>query len=594
MNNKNNNVDINIIRHSLAHILASAVQELYPGVKFGIGPAIENGFYYDFDFSGVKTNSGEEFKLTSEELPKIEAKMKEIVKKGVVFEKKVVSQEEAKEIFKNQPYKLELIKEMDNKEEIFVYKSGNFIDLCKGPHINSTKEIPLESFKLTKLAGAYWKGDEKNKMLTRIYGLAFKTKEELEEYLKQLKEAEKRDHRFLGKELELFMTDERVGQGLIMFLPKGAFIYRKLQDYMYKKEFKYGYHYVRTPVLALEDLYQKSGHLAHYKDDMYSPIEIEGKNYYLKPMNCPHHHMMFKHTPKSYRDLPYRLADFGMIHRYERSGTLTGLIRTRNFCQNDAHIYCAKNQVKDEFINVLKLFEEVYRDFKIKDYWFELSLPDYNNKEKYGDIENKEMWEYSANIAREAMREFGVKFEEVEGEAAFYGPKIDVQVRNVFGKKDTIATIQIDFYMPERFDLTFVNEKGEKERPVIIHRAIMGSFERFFAFLIEQTGGNFPLWLSPIQVQIIPISQKFNNYAKSIDDKLRENDVRTELNDSNETLGKKIREGETKKIPYLLIVGEKEEGNKTVRVRKRGEGDIGEMVVDSFISKIRKEEADLL
>jgi len=572
-------VKINTIRHSLAHILAYAVQELYPETKFGTGPAIENGFYYDFDLPQ---------KISSEDLPKIEKKMKEIIKKDIKFKKKIISKTEAKKIFKNQPYKLQLIKELPG-EKVSIYQSGNFTDLCKGPHIKSTKEINIDAFKLIKTAGAYWKGDEKNKMLTRIYGLAFETQKELDQHLKQQEEAEKRDHRKLGKELELFMIDERIGQGLIMFLPKGAFIYKKLEDYMYEKEFKYGYHYVRTPVLALEDLYKKSGHLAHYKDDMYSPIRIEGQNYYLKPMNCPHHHIMFKHFPKSYRDLPYRLSDFGMIHRYEKSGVLTGLIRTRNFCQNDAHIYCAKNQIKEEFINVLKLFDEVYRDFKIKNYWFELSLPDYNNKKKYGDIENKKMWEHSAKIARQAMKEYGVKFKESEGEAAFYGPKVDVQVKNVFGKTDSIATIQIDFYMPERFDLTFINEKGKKERPVIIHRAIMGSFERFFAFLIEQTGGAFPVWLSPIQVQVIPVSQKFNQYGKKVTALLQKENIRAELNDSNDTLGKKIREGEKQKIPYLLVAGNKEMKNKSVTVRKRGRKNMGEAKLEEFIARIKKE-----
>jgi len=571
-------MDISIIRHSLSHILASAIQELYPNAKFGIGPAIENGFYYDFDLPE---------KIGPNDLAKIEEKMKELINKNISFKKEIITKKEAEEIFENQPYKIELIKEI-KEEKVTIYKSGNFIDLCKGPHVKSSKEIPL-SFKLKKIAGAYWKGDERNKMLTRIYGIAFASQEELVKYEKLLEEAEKKDHRKIGKELKLFMTDEQVGQGLIMFLPKGAFIYKKLEDYMYEKELEYGYHYVRTPVLALEDLYKKSGHLAHYKDDMYRPIEIDGKNYYLKPMNCPHHHIMFKRFPKSYHDLPYRIADFGMIHRYERSGVLTGLIRTRNFCQNDAHIYCAKDQIKDEFKNVLQLFEEVYQDFGITDYWFELSLPDYNNKEKYGDIENKKMWEYSANIAREAMKEYGAKFTEEEGEAAFYGPKVDVQIKNVFGKTDTIATIQIDFYMPERFDLTFTNKKGEKERPVIIHRAVMGSFERFFAFLIEKTGGNFPVWLSPVQVRIIPVSQELNNYGKKVLNALKENRIRAELNSSNETLNKKIRQGEKEKIPYLLVIGKKEEKNNSVSVRKRSQGNIGEIKIEELIDRIKKE-----
>ncbi len=566
------------LRHSLAHILAYAVQELYPQAKFGIGPAIVDGFYYDFD----------NIKISADDLPKIEEKMHELLKKGIKFEKEEIPVNEAEKIFKNQPYKLELIKEL-KEEKVSVYKSGGFIDLCKGPHIKSSNEINPRAFKLTRLAGAYWKGSEKNQMLIRIYGVAFTEEKQLKEYLQLQKEAAKRDHRKIGRELELFMSDEQIGQGLIMFLPKGAFIYKKLEDYMYEKERAYGYHYVRTPVLAREELYQKSGHLAHYKDDMYSPIEIEGKNYYLKPMNCPHHHIMFKHTPKSYRDLPYRLADFGMIHRYERSGVLSGLIRTRNFCQNDAHIYCTKEQVKDEFISVLKLFDEVYKDFHIKDYWFELSLPDFNNKEKYGDIENRKMWDYSAKIAREALKEYGAKFTEVEGEAAFYGPKADVQIKNVFGKKDTIATIQIDFYMPERFGLSFINKKGEKEKPVIIHRAIMGSFERFFAFLIEQTGGAFPLWLSPEQAWIIPVGKSHQKYAEEVAKKLNMEEIRVKVKKEKETVSKKIRDGEKEKIPYLLIVGDKEIKNKTIQVRQRGKGDIGAMKLKVFTDRIKKE-----
>jgi len=566
------------IRHSLAHILAYAVQELYPGAVFGIGPAIENGFYYDFG----------NIKISSEDLPGIEKKMKELLKKDITFEKEEISKDKARKIFQKQPYKLELINDLGD-EQISIYKSGGFVDLCKGPHIKSTKEINPNGFKLIRVAGAYWRGSEKNAMLTRIYGIAFSDEKALKDYSALQREAAKRDHRKLGKELGLFMTDKRVGQGLIMFLPKGAFIYKKLEDYMYEKEFNYGYHYVRTPVLAQEELYKKSGHLAHYKDDMYNPIDIEGKNYYLKPMNCPHHHIMFSHSPKSYRDLPYRLADFGMIHRYERSGVLSGLIRTRNFCQNDAHIYCAKEQVKSEFINVLKLFEEVYRDFHIKDYWFELSLPDYQNKEKFGDIKNKEMWETSSQIARQAMNEYGAKFTEVEGEAAFYGPKVDVQIKNVFGKKDSIATIQIDFYMPEKFNLFFTNKKGQKERPIVIHRAIMGSFERFFAFLIEQTGGAFPLWLSPLQVLVIPVGKGHQEYGETVVEELKKEKMRAEIRKEKETVSKRIRDGEKEKIPYLLVVGDKEVRDKTVQVRQRGKGDIGGMEIKEFLEKVKEE-----
>ncbi len=573
-------------RHSLAHILALAIQELYPGVKFAIGPAIENGFYYDFDFEGAK--------VSEDDLSKIEKKMKELLSKNLEFTKTILNIDEAikKEEERGQIYKKELLEDLKKggEKEISYYQVGNFIDLCRGPHIKNTKEIDVNSFCLQKLAGAYWRGDEKNKMLTRIYGLAFETKKELKEYLEMLKKAEKRDHRKLGRELELFMISEEVGRGLVMFLPKGAFIRRKLEDYMYKKEFKYGYSYVVTPVLTREELYQRSGHLAHYRDDMYNPIDIEGENYYLKPMNCPHHHIMYKNSLKSYRDLPLRFADFGMIHRYERSGVLNGLIRTRNFSQNDAHIYCTREQVKEELIGVLKLFDEVYNDFNIKDYWFRLSLPDYNNKEKYGDLENKEMWEYSANIAREAMKEYGVKFVEVEGEAAFYGPKIDVQIKNVFGREDTIATIQIDFYMPERFDLKFINKEGKEERPVIIHRAIMGSFERFMAFLIEKTGGNFPVWLSPVQIKIISVGENHIEYCYKLSKEFKDNEIRAEIDDSSETVGNKIRKAVREKVPYILVIGDREINSNKLSVRDRGKAEIREVNKDDFIKEIKSKE----
>ncbi len=593
--NQINNLEI--LRHSTSHVLAAAVLDMFPEAKFGIGPAIENGFYYDFDLPRT---------LIPEDLPLLEEKMRAIIKKDHPFEKQETDAEKAKDLFKKakQNYKIELIQDITKEKplppppltkgragvgSVSIYKTGNFVDLCVGPHIESTNKIKPDAFKLTKISGAYWKGSEKNKMLQRIYGTVFETKKDLNEYLRLLEEAEKRDHRKIGKDLDLFMTSEEVGRGLVMYLPNGAFIRKKLEDYMYEKEFKYGYKFVMTPVLAKEEMYKKSGHLAHYREDMYNPIDIEEENYFLKPMNCPHHHIMYKHSLKSYRDLPWRLADFGMIHRYERSGVLTGLIRARNFSQNDAHIYCSKEQIETEFINVLKLFDEVYEDFKITDYWFRLSLPDYKNKEKYGDLKNKEMWEYSAEIARKAMRKHKAKFVELEGEAAFYGPKIDVQIKNVLGKEETIATIQVDFYMPERFGLVFINKQGQEERPIIIHRAIMGSFDRFMAFLLEKTAGALPLWLSPIQVEIIPVSEKFNSYAKEISQQLRENNIRNSVDDANETLGKKIREAQNKKINYMLIVGEKEQKANTVAVRERTKGDQGAMKINEFIEKIKTE-----
>jgi threonyl-tRNA synthetase len=583
MKNMKNGTQIDHIRHSLSHLLAAAVLEQDPAAKLAIGPTIENGFYYDFQFSPSFTPS-------TDLLPVLETRMRELIRTNIAFEGSTVSAAEAHKLFAGQPYKLELIDEVEKAgEKLTVYRSGSFTDLCAGGHVKTTEEINPEAFTLTHLAGAYWRGSEKNTMLTRIYGVAFETKQDLNDYLKLLEEAKKRDHRKLGQELDLFMTSDRIGQGLVMFLPKGALIYKKLQDYMYEKELERGYHYVQTPVLAREDLYKRSGHLAHYHEDMYNPLDIEGENYYLKPMNCPHHHIMYRNSLKSYRDLPYRLADFGMIHRYERSGVLTGIIRARNFSQNDAHIYCRKDQVKEELKSVMELFNEVYEDFDIKNYWFRLSLPDYDDKEKYGDLENRELWEYSAQIARDVLNDLGATFVEATGEAAFYGPKIDVQIKNVLGKEDTIATCQIDFYSPERFDLTFINEKGEQERPVIIHRAVMGSFERFFAFLIEKTAGAFPLWLSPVQVKLLPISDQHASYAASIAARLRAAHIRVEIDSRDETLGKKIRQAKLDKVPYFLVLGERELAEEKVKIESRDHGDLGTSSIDNFIEKLNDE-----
>lgn len=584
---ENNNIEK--IRHSLAHLMAMAVTSKHPEVKLGIGPVIENGFYYDFDFSALDGSPAEE------KLPKLENFIRELIKQDIKFEKEEISVAKAKEIFANQSFKLELINEnVENGKwkVVTIYKSKNFTDLCAGPHIKSTKEIDTDAFKLTKVAGAYWKGSEKNKMLTRIYGVAFSTKQELDDYLKTMEEAEKRDHRKLGRELDLFMISEEVGKGLPLWLPNGAFIRKKLEDYMYQKELENGYKYVYTPILARKKLYETSGHLAHYKEDMYNPLDIEGEEYYLKPMNCPHHHMIYKRGQMSYKDLPLRLAEFGLVHRFERSGVLTGLIRARAFTQNDSHIYCQKKQLKNELIKVLKLFKEVYNDFHITDFWYRLSLPDFKNEEKYGDIKDKEMWGESAEIAEQALKEFSVKYEKTEGEASFYGPKIDVQTKNVAGKEDTIATIQVDFYSAKKFDLNFINEKGEKESPVIIHRAIMGSFDRFFAFLAEKTGGNFPVWLSPAQVLIIPVSEKFNEHGGVILSGLKNSGIRAEIDKSDETLGKRIRVGKTRKIPYLLVIGEKEEKENTVSVNARDKKEQEVLPLEKFAEKILKEIAE--
>lgn len=589
LNMAKNNDNMEQIRHSLAHLMAMAIISKHPEVKLGIGPTVENGFYYDFDFSALDHSP------TEENLPKLENFIRELIKQDIKFEKEEISAQQAKEIFAKQPFKLELINENIESgkwKAVTIYKSGNFTDLCAGPHIKSTKEIDPDAFKLTKVAGAYWKGSEKNKMLTRIYGVAFETKQKLDDYFKMMEEAEKRDHRKLGKELELFIISEEVGKGLPLWLPNGAFIRKKLEDYMYQKELENGYKYVYTPILARKKLYETSGHLAHYREDMYNPIDIEGEEYYLKPMNCPHHHMIYKYGQMSYKDLPLRLAEFGLAHRFERSGVLTGLIRARAFTQNDSHIYCQKSQLKNELIEVLKLFKEVYADFNITDFWYRLSLPDFKNEEKYGDIKDKKMWEESADMAEQALKEFGVKYEKIEGEASFYGPKIDVQTKNVLGKEDTIATMQVDFYSAKKFDLNFINERGEKECPVIIHRAIMGSFDRFFAFLVEKTGGNFPIWLSPVQILIIPVGKKFNEYGEKILKELKNSGIRAEIDKSDETLGKRIRAGKTKKTPYLLVIGEKEEKAGMVAVNPRDKGEQTTVKLEDFIKQIKQEIAE--
>jgi len=568
------------IRHSLSHLLAMAVLEKFLKTELGIGPTIENGFYYDF--GGIK--------ISETDLPELEKKIRELIKQNLKFEKKFVSFVETKKIFSGQQYKLELIKELNkNKEKISVYQSGDFTDLCAGPHVISSSEINPDAFKLTKLAGAYWRGNEKNPMLTRVYGVAFETKKELEDYLKMLEIAEKCDHRVLGEKLDLFMVDEEIGKGLPLWLPNGYFVRRKLENFMAELEEKNGYKHVLTPILAKEDLYKKSGHLTHYKDDMYAPIEIENERYYLKPMNCPHHHSIYKRSKRSYRELPLRLAEFGHVHRFERSGALSGLIRVRGFTQNDSHIYTDEANLEKEIVNVIKLTREVYDVFGIKDYWFRLSLPDFKNKEKYGDIKNKEMWEQGSAILRKALKNSGHKFAEAIGEATFYGPKIDIQTKNIYGKEDTLSTVQIDYYSASRFNL-YYTDKNNKEKPVIVvHRAIMGSFDRFTAFLIEKTCGNLPLWLSPVQAVILPISEKQNSYAEKILGEMKHENIRIEIPDSNETLGKRIREAELKKIPYILVVGDKEIAANSVSVRQRIKGDLGALKLSEIIEKLKKE-----
>lgn len=559
-----------LFRHTLAHVMAQAVRELFAdrgfdplSVKLAIGPVIENGFYYDIDAPAP---------ISEADLAPIEEKMRAILAADLPLTRFTLERDQALERFVGiDPYKTELIQDLPAGEELSFYQQGTesygFTDLCRGPHVPSTGRIPPH-FKLTSLAGAYWRGDSSRPMLQRIYGVAFRSKDELDHYLWQQEEAKKRDHRKLGQELDLFTIADEVGKGLPLWLPKGAFIRKQLEQYMYQKEEAYGYTYVYTPHIANAKLYYTSGHLPYYKDDMYAPIEIEGEEYFLKPMNCPHHHMIFKARPKSYRDLPIRLNEFGTVYRFELSGTLSGLTRGRGFTQNDAHIYCSRQQVKDEFIKVIQLFDEVYRDFGIENYWFRLSLPDFeNNPEKFG--EPGPQWDDSVAAIRAALEETGANYVEGIGEATFYGPKLDVQIRSVLGKEDTIATNQLDFIVPGRFGLEFTNEKGEKETPVVIHRAIMGSFDRFFAFYLEHTAGNFPLWLSPTQAVIVPIADRHLDYAHQVAAQLRQSGLRIEIDDRSERMNAKIRDAELQKIPLILVMGDKEAEQGTVNLRER-------------------------
>jgi threonyl-tRNA synthetase len=578
---------IDLSRHTLAHVMAQAILEMYEAkgfsrdrIKMGVGPVIENGFYYDFDLP-------EQLKL--EELEELEARMRAIIARDLPMKRYEVTREQALERYDGKDqYKTELIEGLPDNEPMTFYQQGSesdFTDLCRGPHIPRTGLIPPH-FKLTATSGAYWRGSEKNPMLQRIYGVAFATAPELETYLWQQEEAKKRDHRKLGKEMDLFTFSDEVGQGLPLWLPKGAFIRKKLEDYMYEKEQEYGYDYVLSPHITKEALYHKSGHLPYYADGMYAPIEIEGENYYLKPMNCPHHHMIFAARPKSYRDLPLRYAEAGTVYRFELSGALSGLARVRGFTQNDAHIYCAKSQVKDEFIKVIELFREVYTDFGISDYWFRLSLPDFeNNPEKFG--EPGPHWDESIAAIRAALEETGASFVEGIGEATFYGPKLDVQLRTVVGKEESIATNQLDFIVPPRFGLEFTNDQGEKETPVVIHRAIMGSFDRFFAFYLEHVAGNFPVWLAPTQAVIVPISDRHVDYAKDLQKRMKSAKLRIEVDDSSERMQAKIRTAELQKVPYIFVVGDKEAAENAVSLREHGKGDRGKIAVDDVITELQ-------
>ena len=559
------------LNHSGAHLLAKAVKHLYPNAKFWVGPVIEEGFYYDIDLGNVT--------LTEEDLPKIEKEMKKIVKDGKKIIRHELTRQEALEMFKNDEYKIDLIERMPEDEVITCYSQGDFTDLCRGPHVESTKE--LKHFKLLKVSGAYYKGDSKNKMLQRIYGICFDTEEELQKHLEFLEDCKQRDHRKLGKDLGIFMFSELVGKGLPMWLPNGFTVRQNLVNYIMNKEISLGYKHVMTPSLGNVDLYKTSGHWDHYKEDMFPAMELDDEAYVLRPMNCPHHMMMFKNSLHSYRDLPVRIAEIANDFRYEASGAVCGIERTRAFTQNDSHIFCRLDQIKDEFQGVVKLILDVYKDFGFNDYEFRLSLRDKNDKEKYFD--NDEMWDKAENELRKVLTELNIPFYEAEGEAAFYGPKLDVQVKSAIGHDVTLSTCQLDFLLPERFELTYIDEEGKKVRPVVIHRAILGSLDRFIAFLLEETKGALPLWLAPVQVNIIPVSSEHQlDYAYEVKEILEKSGIRVEVDARNEKLGYRMRESQTKKIPYTLVLGDNEKENKTVTYRKHGSSDKETLSIDDF------------
>ena len=584
--NKNNEVyegemDLNVLRHTASHIMAQAIKRLYPQAKLAIGPFIENGFYYDIDV---------EPKLVEADLEKIEAEMKKIIKENLKVEAFILPKDEALKLMeeRNEPYKVELINDLPEGEEISFFKQGEFVDLCTGPHMLYTKAVKV--FKLMNITGAYWRSNEKNKMLQRIYATAFDSKEGLEKYLQDLEEAKQRDHRKIGKDLELFMTHELVGAGLPLYLPNGATIRRTLERYIQDKELALGYKHVYTPSLANVALYKTSGHWDHYKEDMFPAMKMDNEEMVLRPMNCPHHMLVYKNKLRSYRDLPIRIGELANDFRYEASGSVCGLERVRQMCQNDAHLFVRPDQIKDEVGNVLKLIQEVYiKDFGFSpdSFKYRLSLRDKNNVEKY--IDNDKMWETAESQLREILKELNIDFYEAEGEAAFYGPKIDIQIKTALNHDVTIPTCQLDFALPERFELEYVDQNGQKQRPVVIHRAILGSSDRFISFLLEETKGNLPVWLSPVQVKILTIADRHIEYAEKLEEKLERMGIRVELDSREEKMGYKIREAQLQKIPYMLVVGDNEINEGKVSVRNRQSRELVSMSQDEFIEKISKE-----
>ena len=580
---------IEIIRHSLSHILAAVVQQLFPGAKFGIGPIIENGFYYDFDLQGTVPQG-----LSLDNLPKIEKKMKEMIKKNLKFAKEELTINKAIDLFKKlkQPYKVELIEDLQKEEKVkkvTIYKTGDFIDLCRGPHVKSTKEIKSEAFKLTKIAGAYWKGDEKNKMLQRIYGVAFNNKKELDQYLVKQAEAEKRDHRQLNQVLDLYLISDEVGAGLIILKPKGAIIREEIEKFWKEEHRKHGYQYVSTPHIAKLDLWKKSGHWQFYRDNLYPPMKMEETEYLLKPMNCLGHVQIYQSQIRSYKELPIRYCELGTVYRYEKAGVLHGLLRVRGFTQDDAHIFCRLDQLGQEVVGVLDLALFMLKSFGFKEYELELAVRDPKEKKKKYLGDDK-IWQKAEKALVYALNKKKLKYQRAEGEAVFYGPKIDIKLIDNLGRGWQGPTIQVDFNFPEKFNLTYIDNQGKKQQPIMIHRTVLGATDsRFLGCLIEHYGGAFPVWLAPVQVQIIPVGQRHQKYAQQIAKQFQEANIRLELKEENETVSKKIRDGEIQKIPYLLVVGDKEEKSDSVRVRDRKKGDLGLMKTKKFIAQIKEE-----
>ena len=582
MINIKENERLDKLNHSCAHLLAQAIQHLYPHAKFWVGPSIEEGFYYDIDL-------GDDV-ISEEDLPKIEKEMKKCSKSAKYIVRNEISKEEAIEKFKDDPYKIDLISRMDDKDTVIsCYTQGDFTDLCRGPHVDNTKEIKY--FKLLKVAGAYWKGDSKNKMLQRIYGICFDNPEDLEEHLRLLEEAKQRDHRKIGKELGIYMMSDLVGRGLPMYLPKGFTLWNLLETYIRNKEIKRGYLHVQTPPLGNVELYKTSGHWDHYQESMFPKMEVEGEEFVLRPMNCPHHMVIYGNDIHSYRDLPLRIAEIARDCRYEASGALKGIERVRTFCQNDSHIFCTLEQVKDEFKGVVDLILECYKELNITDYKFELSLRDPEDKVKYHP--DDEMWNKAEEMLRQVLNDLGIDYVEKIGEAAFYGPKLDVQVKPAVGNEITLSTCQLDFCLPAKFELTYVDSNGEKQTPVVLHRAVFGSIDRFIAYYLEETKGSLPVWLSPVQAVVIPVNTEFQGeYAKEIYNKLRDKNIRVELDDRNEKLGYRLREAQTSKIPYTLILGDNEKESNTVSYRLFGSKETTTVSLDEFIKLIEDEQKD--